>query len=97
MSITAKPASEIEFPLAGRDGSPDVMTNLAVYYKTTFNRELRYPRLPCIVYGKRNYVPLELVRLEPFNGLPPTKLSPEQVSTASNESDKVDSLSWSIL
>lgn len=69
LSISAKPANEIEFMLAGRDGSPDVMTNIATYFRNAYNKELRYPRLPCVVYGKKNYVPLELVDLEPFNGL----------------------------
>ncbi|KAJ9122250.1 hypothetical protein QFC22_001670 [Naganishia vaughanmartiniae] len=80
MSITAKPANEIEFLLAGRDGGPDVMTNLAAYFHNVYGRELRYPRLPCVVYGKKNYVPLEFVKLEPFNGLPPNKLTPEQAA-----------------
>ncbi|KAJ9121617.1 hypothetical protein QFC22_002237 [Naganishia vaughanmartiniae] len=80
LSITAKPASEIEFTLAGRDGAPDERTNLAAYYKTVYNKDLRYPRLPCVMYGKKNYVPLEFVDLEPFNGLPPNKLMPDQTA-----------------
>jgi eukaryotic translation initiation factor 2C len=90
MSITAKPASEIEFTLSGRDGAPDEKINLAAYYKKVYNKDLRYPRLPCVIYGKKNYVPLEFVDIEPFNGLPPNKLLPDQVSTALTESDKVE-------
>lgn len=44
----------------------------------TYNRPLQFPRLPCIQYGRRNYVPLEFTKLEPFNSLPPTKLTPDQ-------------------
>lgn len=80
MSITAKPASEIEFTLSGRDGAPDEKINLAAYYKKVYNKDLRYPRLPCVIYGKKNYVPLEFVDIEPFNGLPPNKLLPDQAA-----------------
>ncbi|KAJ9093914.1 hypothetical protein QFC19_008146 [Naganishia cerealis] len=81
MSITAKPANEIEFTLAGRDGTGDVKTNIAQYYRTAYNRDLRFPKLPCVMYGKKNYVPLEFVALEPFNSLPPGKLTSDQVSS----------------
>ncbi|KAJ9102416.1 hypothetical protein QFC21_002816 [Naganishia friedmannii] len=80
MSITAKPANEIEFTLAGRDGAPDEKTNIAAYFKKVYGKDLRYPRLPCVMYGKKNYVPLEFVDLEPFNSLPPNKLSPDQTA-----------------
>ncbi|KAJ9098337.1 hypothetical protein QFC19_006461 [Naganishia cerealis] len=80
MSITAKPANEIEFTLSGRDGGPDERTNIASYYKKAYGKDLRYPRLPCVMYGKKNYVPLEFVALEPFNGLPPGKLASEQTA-----------------
>jgi eukaryotic translation initiation factor 2C len=98
MSITAKPANEIEFTMADRDGTGEVRTNLAAYYKNAYGKDLRYPRLPyvaracpigirsliasshrCVVYGKRNYVPMEFVDLEPFNSLPPNKLTSDQV------------------
>lgn len=46
MSITAKPANEIEFMLADRDGTGEVRTNLATYYRTAYGKDLRYPRLP---------------------------------------------------
>jgi hypothetical protein len=48
MSITAKPASEITFTLAGRDGAPDTKTNIAAYFKTAYNINLRYPNLVSI-------------------------------------------------
>lgn len=46
MSITAKPANEIEFTMADRDGTGEVRTNLAAYYKNAYGKDLRYPRLP---------------------------------------------------
>ena len=79
-SITAKPACEIEFTMAARDGSGDVRTNLAAYYKTAYGKDLRYPRLPCVSFGASNYVPLEFCALEPFNGLPPNKLTSDQTA-----------------
>lgn len=45
MSITAKPASEITFTLSGRDGAPDTKTNIAAYFRTAYNVNLRYPNL----------------------------------------------------
>ncbi|GHJ87527.1 hypothetical protein NliqN6_3929 [Naganishia liquefaciens] len=47
MSITAKPASEITFILSGRDGAPYTVTNIAAYFRTAYNINLRYPNLPC--------------------------------------------------
>lgn len=81
-SITAKSADEITFTLSGRDGAPDEKTNLAAYYKKVYGKDLRYPRLPCVVYGASNFVPMEFVALEPFNQLGPQKLSSDQVSRA---------------
>lgn len=48
MSITAKPANEIEFTMADRDGTGEVRTNLAAYYKNAYGKDLRYPRLPYV-------------------------------------------------
>ena len=45
MSITAKPASEITFILSGRDGAPYTVTNIAAYFRTAYNINLRYPNL----------------------------------------------------
>lgn len=83
-SITAKSADEITFTLSGRDGAPDEKTSLAAYYKKVYGKDLRYPRLPCVVYGQNNFVPMEFVALEPFNQLGPTKMSSDQVSGTSN-------------
>lgn len=80
-SITTKSANELTFTLAGRDGAPDENINIAAYFKKIYGKDLRYPRLPCIVYGKNNFVPFEFVALEPFNQLGPTKLTSDQVSS----------------
>jgi eukaryotic translation initiation factor 2C len=86
-SITAKSADEITFTLSGRDGAPDEKTSLAAYYKKVYGKDLRYPRLPCVVYGQNNFVPMEFVALEPFNQLGPTKMSSDQVSDTLNHVD----------
>ncbi|KAI5451380.1 Protein argonaute [Naganishia albida] len=79
-SITTKSANELTFTLAGRDGAPDENINIAAYFKKIYGKDLRYPRLPCIVYGKNNFVPFEFVALEPFNQLGPTKLTSDQTA-----------------
>lgn len=39
---------------------------------------VRYPRLPCVQYGQKNYVPLEFVHLVEFNRIPMLRLTGEQ-------------------
>lgn len=63
MSITAKPASEITFTLSGRDGAPDTKTNIAAYFKTAYNINLRYPNLVSALED------VERIRADPYSAV----------------------------
>lgn len=55
--LTMQSAAELKFLLSGRDGQPDKMVTIVDYYKSQYNMTVTQPRLPCIAYGSKNYVP----------------------------------------
>ncbi|WVW78435.1 hypothetical protein I302_100389 [Kwoniella bestiolae CBS 10118] len=57
--ISSQPAETTKFTLSGRDGRPDRSISVVQYYKEMYNKQVTKPRLPCVVYGKKNYIPLE--------------------------------------
>ncbi|RXK35353.1 hypothetical protein M231_07375 [Tremella mesenterica] len=69
-SLTFQSADELQFLLNGRDGGPDRMVKIPQYFKETYNVTVTKPRLPCVMYGQKNYVPLEFVRISEFNPMP---------------------------
>lgn len=50
-------ASELKFLLNGRDGAADKMVSIVDYYKQIYNVTVTKPRLPCVIYGGKNFVP----------------------------------------
>jgi len=73
--LTLKTAEELTF--TKDDGKSQTVVQ---YFKAQYNITLRYPRLPCVVTGKKTYIPMELVKIEPFHSLPPLKLTPDQTA-----------------
>ena len=73
--LTLKSAEELTF--TKDDGTKQ---SVADYIKATYNKPLQYPRLPCVVTGKKTYIPMELVVILPFHSLPPLKLTPDQTA-----------------
>ncbi|WWC59473.1 uncharacterized protein I303_102029 [Kwoniella dejecticola CBS 10117] len=59
--ITTQPAEALKFTLSGKDGKPDRQIGIVQYYKEMYNRQVTRPRLPCVQYGKNNYIPLEFL------------------------------------
>jgi eukaryotic translation initiation factor 2C len=73
--LSLKSAEELTF--TKDDGSKQ---SIAAYFKQQYNINLKFPRLPCVATGKRTYIPMELVVIEPFHSLPPLKLTPDQTA-----------------
>ncbi|KAK4686649.1 eukaryotic translation initiation factor 2C, partial [Tremellales sp. Uapishka_1] len=78
--FTPQPASELKFTLTGRDGQPDRLVTVVQYYKEMYNVVVTKPRLPCVIYGKNNFVPMEFVKILAFNSIPMVRLAPEQTA-----------------
>ncbi|KAI9636400.1 eukaryotic translation initiation factor 2C 2 [Dioszegia hungarica] len=78
--LTVQAAADLKFLLTGRDGAQDRMVSIVDYYKEMYNVQVTKPRLPCVAYGQRNYVPLEFVRLEEFNSIPMMRLTADQTA-----------------
>lgn len=76
--LTTQPAADLKFLLSGRDGKPDRMVSVVEYYKTQYNVTVTKPRLPCVSYGQKNYVPMEFVNLAEFNSIPMLQLTGDQ-------------------
>ncbi|WWC67948.1 uncharacterized protein I206_101867 [Kwoniella pini CBS 10737] len=57
--ITTQPAEALKFTLSGKDGKPDRQIGIIQYYKEIYNKQVTRPRLPCVQYGKNNYIPME--------------------------------------
>jgi hypothetical protein len=55
--FTHQPAENIKFLLTGKDGAADKMVTIVEYYKKTYNATVTKPRLPCVQYGNKNFVP----------------------------------------
>lgn len=55
--LTTQPAETIKFLLTGKDGAADKMVTIVEYYKKTYNATVTKPRLPCVQYGNKNFVP----------------------------------------
>ncbi|WVQ76034.1 hypothetical protein IAR50_005670 [Cryptococcus sp. DSM 104548] len=77
--LTTQPADAIKFTLNGKDGKPDRTVTIAQYFQEQYNIKVTRPRLPCVQYGK-NYIPMEFVKLEPFNPIPFAKQTPNQTA-----------------
>lgn len=69
IKLTSQPADNIKFTLNGKDGQPDRTVSVAQYFQEQYNVRVTRPRLPCVQYGK-NFIPMEFVKLEPFNSIP---------------------------
>ncbi|KAK8865920.1 hypothetical protein IAR55_001068 [Kwoniella newhampshirensis] len=80
LSITRECAQNIKFSIEGRDGQPDQTISICDYYQQFHQSPVTKPRLPCVQYGKKAFVPLEFVRLADWNSLPPTRLTAEQTA-----------------
>ncbi|OCF32605.1 argonaute [Kwoniella heveanensis BCC8398] len=78
--ITTRSTDQLKFNLRGRDGAQDRSVSVAQYFKETYNVTVTKPRLPCVEYGKGNFVPMEFVRLEPFNSIPMLRITAEQTA-----------------
>lgn len=89
--LTSQPAEGIKFTLNGKDGQPDRTVSVAQYFQEQYNTKVTRPRLPCIQYGK-NFVPMEFVRLEPFNAIPMMKITPDQTAEIIREAAKPPNL-----
>ena len=55
--FTHQPAENIKFLLTGKDGAADKMVTIVEYYRKTYNATVTKPRLPCVQYGNKNFVP----------------------------------------
>lgn len=63
MSITQQPAEDITFVLEGKDGAPDRKLDICTYFKEMYGVTVTKPRLPCIAYGRKGFIPMEVNRL----------------------------------
>ncbi|WWD17893.1 hypothetical protein CI109_102338 [Kwoniella shandongensis] len=80
LSVTSESAQNIKFNIEGRDGNPDQKISIPEYYQKFHQSPVTKPRLPCVQYGKKAFIPIEFVRLAEWNSLPPTKLTAEQTA-----------------
>ncbi|WVF69797.1 hypothetical protein IAT40_004576 [Kwoniella sp. CBS 6097] len=80
LKITTQTADQLKFNLRGKDGAKDRSVSVAQYFKETYNVTVTKPRLPCVQYGKGNFVPMEFVRLEPFNSIPMLRITADQTA-----------------
>ncbi|OCF55470.1 hypothetical protein L486_06954 [Kwoniella mangroviensis CBS 10435] len=79
LSVTLQPAEQITFEIQGREGGGRNIS-IADYFIEFHSVQVTKPRLPCIQYGKKAFIPLEFVRFEKWNSLPPTKLNADQTA-----------------
>ncbi|ODN94352.1 argonaute [Cryptococcus wingfieldii CBS 7118] len=79
IKLTAQPADSIKFTLNGRDGQPDRTVSVAQYFQEQYNVSVTRPRLPCVQYGK-NFIPMEFVKLQPFNSIPMMRITADQTA-----------------
>lgn len=79
IKLTSQPADNIKFTLNGKDGQPDRTVSVAQYFQEQYNVRVTRPRLPCVQYGK-NFIPMEFVKLEPFNSIPMMRITPDQTA-----------------
>ncbi|KAK8847412.1 hypothetical protein IAR55_005270 [Kwoniella newhampshirensis] len=82
--LTRQPAEALRFMISGRDGQPDRQCNVVQYFKEQYNVTVTRPRLPCVKYGKSNFIPLEFVKLEPFHSIPMLKITGDQTAEIVN-------------
>ncbi|WVW82289.1 hypothetical protein I302_104295 [Kwoniella bestiolae CBS 10118] len=80
LSVTFQPAEQITFEIQGREGGPGRKITIVDYFREFHHVQVTKPRLPCIQYGKKAFIPLEFVKFERWNSLPPTKLNAEQTA-----------------
>ncbi|WRT64767.1 uncharacterized protein IL334_001701 [Kwoniella shivajii] len=80
MGISPRPAEALKFNVKGEDGNPDKQVGVVQYYQDKYKVKVTRPRLPCVKYGKGNYIPLEFVKLEPFNSIPMVRLTADQTA-----------------
>ncbi|KAK1921573.1 eukaryotic translation initiation factor 2C 2 [Papiliotrema laurentii] len=78
--LTSQCAADLKFLLNGRDGRPDRMVSVETYMKEQYNYVVRKPRLPCVQYGSKFYLPMECVVLEAFNSIPFRSLTADQTA-----------------
>ncbi|ORY32296.1 Piwi domain-domain-containing protein [Naematelia encephala] len=81
MSITTQAAQDITFYIQSKGGDlPERRISVTDYWKEYYGTAVTKPRLPCVQYGKKAFIPLEFVHLADWNSLPPTKLTAEQTT-----------------
>ncbi|ODN82180.1 hypothetical protein L202_02471 [Cryptococcus amylolentus CBS 6039] len=79
IKLTTQPAENLKFTLNGKDGKPDRTVSVPQYFSEQYNVKVTRPRLPCVQYGK-NYIPMEFVKLLPYNSIPFTRQTPDQTA-----------------
>ncbi|WWC66253.1 uncharacterized protein I206_100154 [Kwoniella pini CBS 10737] len=80
LSLTLQPAELITFDIQGKDGGENRKISIIEYYRQYHQVQVTKPRLPCIQYGKKAFIPLEFVKFAQWNSLPPTKLNADQTA-----------------
>ncbi|KAK4686283.1 eukaryotic translation initiation factor 2C, partial [Tremellales sp. Uapishka_1] len=80
LSVTSHAAEAITFEISEKGDKPTRMISIVEYYKQFHGVVVTKPRLPCIQYGKKTFIPIEFVHLAQFNSLPPMKLSADQTA-----------------
>ncbi|RSH92939.1 hypothetical protein EHS25_008385 [Saitozyma podzolica] len=85
MSITVQPAENIVFTMDGKNGEGEQKISIPEYYRQFYSATVTKPRLPCVQYGKKAFIPIEFVRLANWNSLPPTKLTADQTAAMIKE------------
>ncbi|ORY31025.1 putative Argonaute-like protein [Naematelia encephala] len=78
--ITTQAAGDLKFVLNGKDGKADRTVTVVQYMKEQYNITVTKPRLPCVQYGQRFFLPMEFVKLEAFNSIPMRSLTADQTA-----------------
>lgn len=60
MSITQQAAEDITFVLEGREGQADRKVDICTYFREMYGVTVTKPRLPCIAYGRKGFIPMEV-------------------------------------
>ncbi|EIW72602.1 hypothetical protein TREMEDRAFT_12051, partial [Tremella mesenterica DSM 1558] len=81
MSVTLQSAERITFSMQSKDGrGQDQVLSLPQYFRDYYQATITRPRLPCIQYGKKSFIPFEFVELAEWNSVAAMKLTPDQTA-----------------
>lgn len=78
--LTLEGADKITFDYDKNHDGRKVKMNIVDYFKSLYGINLRFPRLPCVIYGKGNRMPLELAVVAPFHPISAFKLTADQTA-----------------